>query len=101
MNGWPLREEVAGAELEPQLHGERRKGERDGENGATTSRPWPPARARAATSDQGRCTSMRGGGLLNAGAVAVSAATAAARSAALKAPVVTQNSTRLSLGSLV
>jgi len=43
---------------------------------------------------QARYTSMRGGGLLNAEVVALSAATAAVRSAAVKAPVVRQNSTQ-------
>ena len=41
------------------------------------------------------------GGLLNAGTLAVSAAIASARSATVKPPVVKQNSTRFSLGSLV
>ena len=50
---------------------------------------------------EARCIWMRGGGLLNVGTLAVSAAIAAARSAAVKAPVVRQNSTRFSLGSLV
>ena len=49
---------------------------------------------------EARCISMRGGGLLNAGTLAVSAAIAAARSAAVKVPVVRQNSTRFSLGIL-
>jgi len=40
-----LREQVAGAELEPQLNGKRRKPERDDENGAYDQSAMPGSAA--------------------------------------------------------